>query len=139
MSTITRSVKSEQAIYKTYRAALTSLRKASNSRDSRSAERRQRARQIVCERYKVSHATVKDIVARKDQEAGVTHEHTHQYLVILELQKAREEFEKNPVPCHCGSEEMVTVRWDPYEYEIYDKRKLMTSCYQCYLRVDEDI
>lgn len=94
MSTITRSVKSEQAIYKTYRAALTSLRKASNSRDSRSAERRQRARQIVCERYKVSHAIVKDIVARKDQEAGITHEHTPQYLAMLELQKARKESEK---------------------------------------------
>lgn len=139
MSTITRSVKSEQAIYKTYRAALTSLRKASYSRDSRSAERRQRARQIVCERYKVSHAIVKDIVARKDQEAGITHEHTPQYLAMLEFQKAREEFEKNPVACHCGSNEIVNVRWDPYEYEIYSQHKLVTSCYGCYLRLKEDI
>lgn len=123
----------EDKIYKNYRAALAA------QKDHRAAARRQAARKMTVERYNVSYAQVKEIVARHDALTGITHEHTADYLRELEFQAAQAEYDKNPVPCACGSEEMVRVRYDPFDLEVHGIYRMSVKCFECYLERKYDI
>lgn len=123
----------ETRIYNNYRAALRS------QVGGRAASRRQAARKITVGRFGVSYAQVKEIVTRLDEVHGVTHEHTENYLRTLAVQRAQEEYDRNPVPCQCGSTDMVRVRPNPYTLEIHGTSQLTTLCYACYRVLEEDI
>lgn len=130
MSTMT--AQREKAIYDGYRGALRAFRRAANGRDCRAGERRQRARAVVCGRYKVSHAVVKDVVKRFDLTHGVTQEHTPEYLRVLDLERAQQEFDATPHPCDCGSTEAVRPRYRALQAEVYGEYVIKVACFACW-------
>jgi hypothetical protein len=133
--------KLELRIYNNYRAALAEQNRG--IKPAHAAQRRNTARKLTVKRYNVSFAEIKRIVNEHDTKNGVTHEHPAGYAQALERQNAFDAadaaYKANPVPCRCGSTELVRVRVDPYEMEIYEKFRLMTSCYSCYRTVEADI
>lgn len=133
------SVDFEKRVYQAYRLTLKQLKKAANGSSCRAADRRNRARQVVVTRYNVSFQEVKRIVAKFDALNNITHEPDRRYGIVLNLQKAREEFQANPVPCSCGSQYNVNVHYNPFDVEIYGEYVLVVSCDTCYTRLEEDI
>lgn len=127
----------ETRIYNNYRAAL------SQRQGGHAASRRQEARKITVGRYNVSYAQVKDIVKRYDEAAGVTHEHTADYLLALKVKAAQEAYDSSPTPCSmCGSEEMVRVRIHPDDYSRRsdnDAVRFTVICFMCHLRLEKKV
>ena len=64
--------KHEAAVYSSYRRSLRSLSSGGN-RNSRAGARKQRARGLTSERYKLPISTVKAIVQRHELDHGITH------------------------------------------------------------------
>lgn len=126
-------------IYRAYRLAL------KGARGSRSAHRRQAAREIVTARYKISHRELKEIIRAGDTEAGVTHDHDPHYLEELEFEAAAQKLEASfsevtgcPV-CKNENAKEVKVRAHPFVAEIFEKSEPYYSCFKCYLEVSYDI
>lgn len=139
MDTIATSTKLEEQVYNNYRASLRRANKGSGDRNSRAAQRRQSARKLTVERYGVSFAEVKRIVAKFDGLNGVTHDHTPQYSRQLLLIEARADFEQNPVPCSCGETDTVRPRFNPFEVEIHGNWVIGITCDACDLLSELDI
>jgi len=72
----TDQMQQELRIYKGYRAALKGITASARTADSRAGGRKQKAREITAERYKVPISTVKAIVREHEVEEGVVHEPT---------------------------------------------------------------
>jgi hypothetical protein len=137
-------VQQEQRVYNFYRSVLRAERRKGTTVDPsysdirpRAAARRQTARKLTVEHYNIPFGEVKRIVSKLDVNNGITHEHTPQYLQMLEFTAAVEEFEKNPHPCSCGSTELVRVRATPDDREdaVFST---ITSCYICYRNLEND-
>lgn len=126
----------ETKIYKNYRAA---LRAINNVHYGRAAERRNDARKVTVARYNIPFDKLKEIIKKHDEINGVTHEHTPQYSRELELREAQKAYDAHPVPCHCGSTDMVRPRWSEYEIEIHDNFEIRVSCYVCYREACLDV
>ncbi len=141
MSEILTSYGAEERIYNAYRLALRSFRRADNGSTCRAADRRNRARKVVVDRYNVSFQQVKAIVAKFDELKNIEHPDDPNYLVRLNFLNAREEYRKNPVEAcpSCGSTELVDLRINPFEVEINNVVQYMISCFKCYYEVELDI
>lgn len=147
--------KRQDAIYSNYRRTLTSLRKRPGSRDSRSAARKQEAREITADRYSVPISTVKKIVQAFELEEGITHEHTNEYLNELKIQEAHtkaieDALKVNPdricESCGCTSTDEietpdgrmiargeVRVRFEIVHYESTGEIRFKDVCYPCWI------
>ena len=147
--------KRQDAIYSNYRRTLTSLRKRSGSRDSRTADRKQKAREITAERYLIPISTVKKIVQAFELEEGITHEHTAEYLKELKIEEAynkavEESLKTNPdrVCGSCGftsTDEIETpngsmvargevrIRFEIVHYEATGEIRFKDVCYPCWI------
>lgn len=100
----------ETKVYRNYRAALKSIR-SSNSARPYAAGCRQFARRVTVERYGVTYAEVKRIVADHDAAAGITHAPGGDHLARLVVEQARKDFDACPTPCpECGGLLFVRVR-----------------------------
>lgn len=119
----------ELKIYNNYRAALSSY---SRLDFSHAAQRRQKARQVTVDRYNVPFAEVKRIVAEYDALNGVTHEQGQDYAYKLQYEAAIKACEANPVPCKCGSTEMVRPRFNKHKANGSDTFDISVFCYMCY-------
>ena len=126
----------ETRIYKNYRAALVSLRRANNDH---SAQRRQAARKVTVDRYNIPYAELKQIIAKHDALNDITHEYGDDYLLQLKYEAAEKEFTDNPVPCWCGSTDMVRPRLNPSGFTIDDELNLVTVCFLHYLELEGKI
>jgi len=127
----------DNRVYNHYRLVLKNLR------GGRASTRKQRARVLTSERYHLPISQVKQVVRDFDEKNGVTHEHPVSYLRQLEADKlvseAQAEYDANPVPCHCGSTELVRARLNPFEVEIHEQLVVMVTCYMCYRDAEYDI
>lgn len=135
----------EQRVYNFYRSVLKSERRKGMTVDPsysdirpRAAARRQTARKRTVEHYNIPFGEVKRIVSKLDKANGITHDHTPQYLQMLEFNAAVEEFKKNPYPCHCGSTELVRVRATPDESGDAEF-STVTCCYSCYMDLEYEL
>lgn len=117
----------ENAIYESFRRVLKNLRASSNSRDSRTGERKQIALKQTADRYKVRVRDVKAIVRKLDAENGITREQPEEYKKSHAFKVAHENFVDNYsgtpacVVCNVTDEKDVRARLRdflyPYEYE----------------------
>lgn len=141
MSEILTSYGAEERIYNAYRLTLRSLRRSDSDRTCRAADRRNRARKAVVDRYNVSFQQVKAIVAKFDEFKNIEHPDDPNYLIRLNFLNAREEYRKHPVEAcpSCGSNELVNLRINPFEVEINNVIRYMVSCFKCYYEVKQDI
>lgn len=139
-----RTVEMETAIYNTYRKALTTFRKNDNGRNCRAADRRNRARKIVVERYNIPFTELKELIARHDAVNGITHDKTHltpKFLAQVELKRQRDEFEaNNPLPfCECGNQdEVARLRAEPNDWAKHIMTPVI-SCSRCYFDNYRDV
>lgn len=122
----------EERLYKAYRRVLKSLR---NTGVGHSAQRRQIARERVCERYKTTHANLKDIVSRGDQLHGIEHS-TTVHEVAQKYAEVVESFTENPTPCQrCGT--VSDEEDNPVKVRIvFDRNpdgEIETLCSLCYV------
>lgn len=139
--------KVEKTVYSAYRQTLAKMKKHSDSRDTRASELKQRALKVVADRYHVRIGDVKRTVRKKDEEIGLTHEHTDNYLKELEYQKAAvallEKHKDTKICPHCEREAveeiLVRVRVNPYRAELYEEMVPIYSCYECYRETSYDI
>lgn len=69
-------VQQELRIYKGYRTALKGITASARDRNSRAGNRKQRARELTADRYKLPISTVKNIVRAHEAEEGIVHEPT---------------------------------------------------------------
>ena len=147
--------KRQDAIYSNYRSVLKSLRLQPGNRDSRTAARKQKAREITAERYLVPISKVKKIVKIFELEEGITHEHTDKYLDHLKVQKAFTEAVQNALKANpdricssCGLTSQdkieslygdlidrgpVRVRLDHDTYEKTGNIIFKDTCYPCWI------
>lgn len=133
----------ENRIYASYRSTLAALRKSSNSRNSRTAARKQDALRITADRYKVRISEVKAIIRTYEAIEGITHEHTITYLKVLEFNRqadallaARPTNQANVCPNADNGEEhddSVRVRLDTYLHEKEGEYVPLLTCFTCYL------
>jgi hypothetical protein len=129
MDTIT-----EDKVYKRYRSALRA------QHGGHAASRRQNARAAVVKKHGISYADLKDLVARHDAAHGITHEHTAEYTRSVELLKAQEAYNENPVPCSsCGSNDTVRPRWNPFLAAVYAQFEIAVLCFECHMTLEFDI
>lgn len=140
------------SIYRAYRVALKSMR------GGHAAERKNRARKIIVERYKVSFQELKEIIAEGDKARNLTHEHTEQYLNFLkfndEASRLEAENANGVCPLHdsadppvldSGREDVwkaalssVSVRLDP-EAHKNGELKPRLSCLICYMKLTGEL
>lgn len=127
MSTITNQDPTK--IYKQYRRTL------KNAAGAHAAQRRQNARATIVEKFGISYADLKALIAEEDAKAGITHEQPQAYIqeqaMLAEVNAAQKDFDANPVPCHCGSTDLVRVRPNHKAWEK-DQVVLTTECYACW-------
>lgn len=129
----------DSTVYSAYRMTLRGLRK---SGPQRAGARKQRAREIVSERYKLPISQVKSIVRKFDEEIQLVREHDPAYLMELKYRQEADELfaaHGNSPSCpHCGNVpteagDVVRVRVNPYEEEVNGEFKPLLSCFRCYL------
>ena len=136
----------DKAIYGNYRNALKSYRK--NSENTRAGGRKQDALFVTAARYKVPVSYVKNVVARLDAEAGITHEHDEGYLREMAFLKIAEKAaielteaqiaERGHVYCvNCeADQEDDLVRERPVVSDLLDNNHLSFTmqCFPCWFR-----
>lgn len=146
--------KHEAAIYSSYRRTLKSL-STGGSRNSRAGARKQQARVLTAERYKVPISTVKNIVKAKDEERGIIHAPTAN---LIERRRIEELYGKaldradlaNPERncTHCGGspeDELqfpdgntglrgpAKVRLDQLHYSRSGEVRFLDVCLRCWV------
>ncbi len=121
--------KKQQQIYGNYRMALKALRGGT------AGERKQRAREMIVDRYHISFRDLKEIINREDERNKVTHEHTEAYLKLFKYEQAFDELvlkhKNSPQACFiCGTQENTAVRIDPVKRENREWEAIV-SCEPC--------
>lgn len=141
MSEIILTEELEERVYKAYRLTLKSFRRESNGSTCRAAERRNRARKVVVERYNVSFQDIKRIIAKYDNINGVTHPDDPAYVLTRQFKVAEGEYLKNPAKScpKCGGNDEVRMRPAPVEWQVYNEFYPTVLCDPCYTILEEDL
>lgn len=150
----TTDAKHEAAVYSSYRRTLKSLSTGGN-RNSRAGARKQRARVLTSERYKLPISAVKAIVQRHELDRGISHAPTANLIErrrIEELYEAAliQALETNPERnCeHCGGSPADEIelpngstklrgpsklRFDTQSYRPQGNPRFLDVCLPCWL------
>lgn len=111
---------SEQSAYNCYRSVIKSIRSGPGSRDTRSSAIKQKALKIAADRYHIRIGDLKRIVRKFDEDNGISHDHTENYLKQLEIERIFQEtqllYSDDDMICSvCGNdspEHFVRLRLD---------------------------
>lgn len=130
----------ETAVYNNYRAVLrkvTSSARAHGDRNTRMATCRQHARQLTAERYNLSYRELKDIIARHDEQNGISHipdPRTQEQKDFYQFQMENEQVHACP---GCGGRNQVASRQNPqvFEPDGEDASPFIHSCLNCFERL----
>lgn len=129
----------DEKVYGAYRST---LRKMTGNR---AGARRNAARHIIVERYNVSFRDLKKIVQEGDAIHGVEHPHTPEYLAKLKFatdaRLLEEEYSSYTGCPQCKNVDAfeVRVRVNPFDIEVYSEYNPLYTCFECYLKIGEDV